>query len=132
MALNDTSEPNAFIIAGATIREAAVALRIDSGGSSGGSGSSGGGTSGGGSGSAGRGSSGGGSDGGEQVTLINLLKQARLSQYAEPLIEQGWDDLDFLRTTASAAQIDDLAASVGMKAGHLMRFKSVLRPEWLQ
>ena len=42
--------------------------------------------------------------------------------------EHGWDDVEFLQTMSGHA-LETLAETVGMKAGHVMRFKMLLRPD---
>ena len=55
----------------------------------------------------------------------SLLRHARLSQYADRLLDDGWDDLLHLQSM-SASAMDVLAAGVAMKPGHLARLKTAL------
>jgi len=53
-----------------------------------------------------------------------LLRGCRLEQYGGAFEEQGYDDLPHL-LSLGAAGLAALAASVGMKAGHLARFRDL-------
>ena len=50
-----------------------------------------------------------------------FLQRARLESYADALLEQGWDDVAFLRMMSSDA-LSTVADDVGMKPGHKARF----------
>jgi hypothetical protein len=142
---------NSVYIDGASIERAAgKLLQAQSGGVSAGGSSTGGrhaGSNGvrstsaghvGGSNGVGAGASGGGGGGNaapqrpaaddHPASVHSLLTQARLAQYTDVFIDNGWDDVQWL-LTVSEAMLDSLAADVGMKRGHFERFKAVLRPD---
>ena len=62
----------------------------------------------------------------DENALRSLLEQARLAQYYEAFVEKGWDDAEFISV---GADLDQLGADVGMKPGHLARFKTTVRPD---
>ena len=58
-----------------------------------------------------------------------LLTKARLEQYTDAFLEEGWDDVEYITSTMDVEALEDLAASVGMKKGHLEKFKALVRPD---
>ena len=57
--------------------------------------------------------------------LRGLLAAASLDGYADALLEQGYDDVAYLRQM-DAARWDEMARRVRMKPGHIARLKSRL------
>ena len=64
----------------------------------------------------------------ENAALRAVLKQAKLEDYAEAFVLNGWGRAELLKT-ASVEALDLCGAAVGLKPGHLMRLKSVVRPD---
>ena len=58
-----------------------------------------------------------------------MLAKARLEQYAEAFEEHGWDDAEYIERTMDLDALEELAASVSMKKGHLEKFKALVRPD---
>ena len=58
--------------------------------------------------------------------LRSLLTEARLDEYYQVLVDEGYDDVDFLRSM-DEARADEMARLTRMKPGHLMKFNSFVR-----
>ena len=58
--------------------------------------------------------------------LRSLLAEARLEEYHQVLVDNGYDDVAYLRSM-SEGHADEMAKTTRMKPGHLMRFHSIVR-----
>ena len=64
------------------------------------------------------------------AAVRSLLAQWRLEQYADKFDEEGYDDIDFLKSLKrddKAALETVLREGIGMKAGHVAKFV-----QWLE
>lgn len=57
--------------------------------------------------------------------LVNFMRQVHLQQYTEDLINQGYDDLNFL-STRSKRELQAVASLVSMLPGHAAKFVALL------
>ena len=55
--------------------------------------------------------------------LTELLRDFNLTEYAEAFVENGYDDLEYLRTLPPA-ELRSVAVDCGMKPGHAAKFVS--------
>jgi len=62
----------------------------------------------------------------QPATLLAWLRENRLSQYHELLVEQGFEELDDLLAT-DEKELDQVFDLVGVKPGHMMRLRRALR-----
>ena len=64
----------------------------------------------------------------DQSNLIKkILERFSLQSYFESFIENGYDDLQFLKKQMSDSEVDTLLKDIGMtKNGHIMRLKNAL------
>ena len=53
----------------------------------------------------------------EASELYAAMDKLGLGAFSEKLVEEGYDDLDMIRTM-NKAELEDMANTVGMKAGH--------------
>ena len=58
--------------------------------------------------------------------LRSLLAEARLEEYYQVLVDEGYDDVTYLRSM-SEGHADEMATNTHMKPGHLARFHSIVR-----
>ena len=56
------------------------------------------------------------------VSVRDALECMGLSEYADVLVAQGYDDLNFLRAHCSSGELREIGKECGMKPGHALKF----------